>query len=37
VLVDRSQFHTDDEFISPYKFNVAGKNFGSGSSQLPQG
>ncbi|HVS40471.1 MAG TPA: 3-isopropylmalate dehydratase [Gemmataceae bacterium] len=26
-------FHTDDEFISPYKFIVAGKNFGCGSSR----
>src|SRR5262245_19793026 len=25
-------FHTDDEFISPYKIIVAGKNFGCGSS-----
>jgi 3-isopropylmalate/(R)-2-methylmalate dehydratase small subunit len=26
-------FHTDDEFISPYKVIVAGKNFGCGSSR----
>lgn len=26
-------FHTDDEFISPYKIIVAGKNFGCGSSR----
>ena len=26
-------FHTDDEFISPYKVIVAGRNFGCGSSR----
>lgn len=26
-------FHTEDEFISPYKIIVAGKNFGCGSSR----
>src|SRR2546423_14463690 len=26
-------FHTDDEFVSPYKFIVAGKKFGCGSSR----
>jgi 3-isopropylmalate/(R)-2-methylmalate dehydratase small subunit len=26
-------FHTDDEFVSPYKIVVAGKNFGCGSSR----
>lgn len=26
-------FHTDDEFISPYRIIVAGKNFGCGSSR----
>src|SRR5437667_10439532 len=26
-------FHTDDEFISPYKIIVGGKNFGCGSSR----
>ncbi len=26
-------FHTDDEFISPYKIIIAGKNFGCGSSR----
>ena len=26
-------FHTDDEFISPYKIMVGGKNFGCGSSR----
>jgi len=26
-------FHTDDEFISPYRVIVAGKNFGCGSSR----
>jgi 3-isopropylmalate/(R)-2-methylmalate dehydratase small subunit len=26
-------FHTEDEFISPYKIVVAGKNFGCGSSR----
>jgi 3-isopropylmalate/(R)-2-methylmalate dehydratase small subunit len=26
-------FHTDDEFISPYKILIAGKNFGCGSSR----
>ncbi len=26
-------FHTDDEFLSPYQFIVAGKNFGCGSSR----
>jgi 3-isopropylmalate/(R)-2-methylmalate dehydratase small subunit len=26
-------FHSDDEFISPYKIIVAGKNFGCGSSR----
>src|SRR4051812_33751936 len=26
-------FHTDDDFISPYKIVVAGKNFGCGSSR----
>src|SRR5436305_4308858 len=26
-------FHTDDEFVSPYKVIVAGKNFGCGSSR----
>ncbi len=29
----RVPFHTDDEFISPYKIVVAGKNFGCGSSR----
>jgi 3-isopropylmalate/(R)-2-methylmalate dehydratase small subunit len=29
----RVPFHTDDEFISPYKIIVAGKNFGCGSSR----
>src|SRR5260221_2724441 len=24
-------FHTDDDFISPYKIIIGGKNFGSGS------
>src|SRR5437870_10659764 len=27
------QFHTDDEFVSPYAVIVAGKNFGCGSSR----
>lgn len=27
------QFHTDDEFISPFKIIVGGKNFGCGSSR----
>src|SRR2546421_12657578 len=26
-------FHTDDEFVSPYKIILAGKNFGCGSSR----
>jgi len=26
-------FHTDDEFLSPYKIVIAGKNFGCGSSR----
>lgn len=26
-------FHTDDEFVSPYTFIIAGKNFGCGSSR----
>jgi 3-isopropylmalate/(R)-2-methylmalate dehydratase small subunit len=26
-------FHTDDEFLSPYKVVIAGKNFGCGSSR----
>jgi 3-isopropylmalate/(R)-2-methylmalate dehydratase small subunit len=26
-------FHTDDEFVTPYKIIVAGKNFGCGSSR----
>ena len=26
-------FHTDDEFVSPYKVVIAGKNFGCGSSR----
>ncbi len=26
-------FHTDDEFVSPYKFIIGGKNFGCGSSR----
>src|ERR1700674_1774076 len=26
-------FHTDDEFVTPYKIVVAGKNFGCGSSR----
>jgi 3-isopropylmalate/(R)-2-methylmalate dehydratase small subunit len=26
-------FHTDDEFVSPYRIVVAGKNFGCGSSR----
>src|SRR5436305_11705856 len=26
-------FHTDDEFVSPYKIIVAGRNFGCGSSR----
>jgi len=29
----RVPFHTDDEFISPYRIIVAGKNFGCGSSR----
>src|SRR5262249_61110660 len=28
-------FHTDDEYVSPYKILVAGKNFGWGSSREP--
>src|SRR2546430_13846512 len=26
-------FHTDDEFVSPYKILIGGKNFGCGSSR----
>src|SRR5262249_15853830 len=26
-------FHTDDEFVSPYKIIIAGRNFGCGSSR----
>src|SRR5437773_2232499 len=26
-------FHTDDEYVSPYKIVIAGKNFGCGSSR----
>jgi 3-isopropylmalate/(R)-2-methylmalate dehydratase small subunit len=33
----RVPFHTDDEFVSPYKIIVAGKNFGCGSSRMPPG
>jgi 3-isopropylmalate/(R)-2-methylmalate dehydratase small subunit len=29
----RVPFHTDDEFVTPYKIIVAGKNFGCGSSR----
>jgi 3-isopropylmalate/(R)-2-methylmalate dehydratase small subunit len=29
----RVPFHTDDEFVSPYKIVIAGKNFGCGSSR----
>jgi 3-isopropylmalate/(R)-2-methylmalate dehydratase small subunit len=29
----RVPFHTDDEFVSPYKVIIAGKNFGCGSSR----
>jgi 3-isopropylmalate/(R)-2-methylmalate dehydratase small subunit len=29
----RVPFHTDDEFVSPYKFIIGGRNFGCGSSR----
>jgi 3-isopropylmalate/(R)-2-methylmalate dehydratase small subunit len=29
----RVPFHTDDEYVSPYKVVIAGKNFGCGSSR----